>query len=135
MTGSKNYTIGYYSCKFIQLDIKEYYPSITEVTLDKEVSFPSNHTTVSLEDIRIIKHSRKSSLFPLEQAWKKKESSSCFDVTMDSYDGAELCKLIGRFTQSVLQDINKETMGLYRDDRLIVLNKVTSQKTGKFEQK
>ena len=132
MTGSKNYTIGYYSCKFIQLDIKEYYPSITEVTLDKEVSFPSNHTTVSLEDIRIIKHSRKSSLFPLEEAWKKKESSSCFDVTMDIYDGAELCKLIGRFTQSVLQDINKETMGLYRDDRLIVLNKVTSQKTGKI---
>ena len=32
--------------------------------------------------------------------------------------------------QSVLQDvINKEAMGLYRDDELIVLNKAISQKT------
>ena len=31
---------------------------------------------------------------------------------MGSYDGAELCELIGIFTQSVLQDIiNKEAMG------------------------
>ena len=31
--------------------------------------------------------------------------------------------------QSVLQDvINKEAMGLYRDDELIVLNKAISQK-------
>ena len=41
--------------KFTQLDIKEFYPSITEKTLDKAISFVSNHTTVSLEDIRVIK--------------------------------------------------------------------------------
>ena len=75
-------------------------------------------------------------LFNLEQAWKKKESSSCFDVTMGSYDGVELCRLIGIFMQSVLQDIiNKEAMGLYRDDGLIVFNKVTSQKTDKIRKK
>ena len=122
--------------KFTQLDIKEYYPSITEETLDKVISFASNHNTVSLEDIRVIKHSRKLLLFHLEQAWKKKESSSCFDVTMGSYDGAELCKLIGIFTQSVLKDIiNNGVMGLYRDDGLIVLNKVTTQKTDKIRKK
>ena len=48
---------------------------------------------------------------------------------MGSYDGAELCELIGIFVQSVLQNmINKEAMDLYRDDELIVLNKVGSQK-------
>ena len=118
------------------MDIKEYYPSITEESLDKAISFASNHTTVSLEDIRIIKYSRKSLLFHLEQAWKKKESSSCFDVAMGSYDGAELCELIGIFTQSVLKDIiNKEVMDLSTDDGLIVLNKVTSQKTDKIRKK
>ena len=45
--------------KFIQLDIKEYYPSITEETLDKAISCTSNNTTASLQDIHIIKHSRK----------------------------------------------------------------------------
>ena len=55
-------------------------------------------------------------MFHLKQAWKKKESSSSFDVTKGSYDGAELRKLIRIFTQSVLQDIiNKDAMGLYRD--------------------
>ena len=55
---------------------------------------------------------------------------------MNGYDGAELCDLIGISTQSVSQDIiNKEAMGLYTDDGLIVLNKVTSQKTDKIEKK
>ena len=55
---------------------------------------------------------------------------------MGSYDGAELCELIGILTQSVLQDkINKEAMGLYRDDELIVLNKETSQKMDKIRKK
>ena len=52
---------------------------------------------------------------------------------MGSYHSAELCELSRIFTQSILQDIiNKEAMGLYRDDGLIVLNKVTSQNTDKF---
>ena len=55
---------------------------------------------------------------------------------MGSYHGAELCELSGIFTQSVLQDIiSKEAMGLYRDDGLIVLNKLTSQNTDKFRKK
>ena len=119
----------------MQLDIKEYYPSITEETLDKAISFASNHTTLSLEHIRIIKQSWKSLLFHLEQPWKKKESSSCFDVTTGSF-GAELCELNGIFMQSVLQDIiNKEAMGLYWDDGRIVLNNITSEKTDKIRKK
>ena len=55
---------------------------------------------------------------------------------MGSYDGAELCKLIGFFTQSALQDIiKKEAMGLYIDDGLIVLSKVTSQNKDKIRKK
>ena len=76
--------------KFIQLNIKEYYPSVTEETLDIVISLASSHTTVSLEGISIIKLSRKLLLFHLEQAWKKKESSGCFDVTMGCRDGAWL---------------------------------------------
>ena len=119
------------------MDIKkEYYPSITEETLDKVIPFASNHTIVSLEDILFIKHNWKSLLFHLEQAWKKKQSNGCFDVKMSSCDGAELYELIRIFTQSVLHDkINKEAMGLYRDNGPIVLNKVTSQKTDKIRKK
>ena len=101
--------------KFIQVDIKEYYLSITEETFNKAISFALNHTVVSCEDIRIIKHSRKSLLFHLEQAWKKKESSSCFDVTMGSYDRAELGKLIGILMQLVFELIFNESKHQYED--------------------
>ena len=55
---------------------------------------------------------------------------------MGSCGGAELCELIGIFTRLVSQNIiNKEAMGLYRDNGLTVLNKVTSQKTDKIRKK
>ena len=47
---------------------------------------------------------------------------SAFDVTTGSFDGAELCKLVGIYIHSLLTKlINKETLGLYRDDGLTTL--------------
>ena len=45
----------------------------------------------------IIFHSRKSLLFSNGKWWVKKESSNLFDVTMGSYDGVEVCELVGAF--------------------------------------
>ena len=50
-------------CKLIQLDIKEFYPSITEKLLNNAITFAENYISISKEDIRIIKHCRKSLLF------------------------------------------------------------------------
>ena len=58
--------------RFIQLDIKDFYPSVTERTLDKAISFAPEHTTITAETIRIVEHSRKSLLIHLDQSWKKK---------------------------------------------------------------
>ena len=106
-----------------QLDIKEFYPSTIQQLKKCEIK-QSNQTQLKVVAIH------------LEKARKKNESSSCFDVTMGSYDGAEICELIGIFTQSVLQDIiNKKQMGLLRDDELIVLSKATSQKKDNIRKK
>ena len=60
-------------------------------------------------------HSRKSLLFNNNKAWIKKDNSS-FDVTMGSYDGAEVCDLVGLFILNDLCNIyGKENIGLYRD--------------------
>ena len=49
-----------------------------------------------------------------------KRSSDMFDVTMDSFDGAEVCGLIGLFFLDNLSDkYGKSYVGLYRDDRLV----------------
>ena len=52
----------------------------------------------------------------------KKGTAGNFDVTMGSYDGAEVCELVGIYILSALgQRINKKDTGLYRDDGLIIL--------------
>ena len=69
-------------------------------------------------------------LFSKEEVWKKKSTTSCFDVTMGSYDGAEICELIGVYILSHLETIiNKNKMRLYSDDGLLILWGANGQKT------
>ena len=120
-------------CKFIQLDIKEFYPSITGETLNKALDFAENYTKIPKEDIRLIYHCRKLLLFLNDEAWKKKDAGSSFDVTIGSFDGAELWELIGIYIQSLFTDsielITKENIGLYRDNKLILLHNINSQQS------
>ena len=47
---------------------------------------------------------------------------------MGSYDGAELCELIGIYIHSLLTNIlSKDNMGLYRHDELFILRKITDR--------
>ena len=49
-------------------------------------------------------HARKSWLFHSNQSWIKKGSDN-FDVTMASYDGVEICELVGIFMLSLLSRV------------------------------
>ena len=91
---------------------------------------------MSKEDIRIIKHRRKSLLSYGNEAWKKKDADTTFDVMMESSDAAELCELIGIYIQSLLKNIlSKDNMGLYRDDGLFILRKINKQQTDRVRKK
>ena len=82
--------------KFIVFDIKEFYPSIKETILIKAINFAEKLANITNEDKVIIKHARKSLLYDNWEPWMKKDSG-LFDVTMDAYDGAEVCVLVGIF--------------------------------------
>ena len=70
----------------MQLDIQRFYYSISEETLNKDFTILSQG---------------------------KKEHESSFDVTRTSYDGAELCGLIGIYIQSFLESVlENDQMGL-----------------------
>jgi hypothetical protein len=72
--------------------------------------------------VSIIKHARNSLLFNGGNIWKKRQSNTTFDVTMGSYDGAEVCELVGLFIlNSLAEKYGKYYVGLYRDDGLILL--------------
>ena len=67
-------------------------------------------------------------LFRNTEAWKKK-SESCFDVTMGSHDGAEVCELVGiLILLHLTKHINKNDVGLYRDGGLIVVKNLMASK-------
>ena len=113
-------------CTFIVFDIVEFYPSITEELLMKAIDFAKRHTTITDQDTRIILHARKSLLFDKQTTWAKKNNQGMFDVTMGSYDGAEICELVGAFTlNSLAEKYDKKNIGLYRDDGLAVFKNIT----------
>ena len=52
--------------------------------------------------------------------WVKKQGSM-FDVTMGSYDGAEVCEIVGLYILYLIsQEIDGIDVGLYRDDGLAI---------------
>ena len=53
----------------------------------------------------------------------KKEDDILFDVTMGSFDGTEICELLGFYLLDTLSSlIGRENAGLYRDDGLTAIN-------------
>jgi len=122
--------------KLLQLDIVEFYPSITEELLDKAIKFASTYTNIDNEDIEIIKHSRKALLFNKGTVWKKKNNSTLFDVTMGSYDGAEVCELVGVYLLFLMKE-NFPTLdfGLYRDDGLGCYKNMPGPKMNKLKKR
>ena len=91
--------------RFIRFDFAEFYPSISEDLLNCSVSFARSITTISDSVINIIHHSRKSLLFDKTSAWVKKGNGSLFDVTMGSYDGAEICEFVGFYLLNQLSTV------------------------------
>ena len=111
------------NCTFIKFDITEFYSSITETILNKALLFTKQHHGISND-----KHCHNSLLFSNNEVWKKKHTESCFDVTVGSLDGAEVCELVGIYILCFIAKlINKNDCGLYRDDRLPILQNINGQ--------
>ena len=107
------------------MDIERFNPSILEEPLEKALNYASQYIDISPEDMKIILESRKSTLHSKGEAWTKKGDSQ-FDVTMGSFDGAEICELVGLYLLSLLQDLGID-VGLYRDDGLAACRKTPFQ--------
>ena len=88
---------------FLSFDIVDFYPSITEKLLDKVISWAKAIRPISDDHVAVIKHARKSLLFHQDKTWVKRNNETMFDVTMGSYDGAEICELVGLFIISKLE--------------------------------
>ena len=101
---------------FIQADIDAFYPNISEELLNNAIRFAKSYVTIPDEEIDIIKKTKQNLLFSDGKPWSKRGNSEC-DVTMGSWDGAEVCELCGLYLLSQVQHLNLN-IGMYRDDIL-----------------
>ena len=104
-------------CAFIKFDIVSFYPSITLRLLRKAIAFAKSQIQLKKEVFDTILNARKSFLFRKDEPWVKKNTTEHFDVTEGSFDGAEVCELVGLYLLHKLQPIFiNSSVGLYRDD-------------------
>ena len=77
----------------------------------------------------------KSVLHKNNERWVKKGETN-FDVTMSAYDGAEVCELIGILMLFLLsKHINKNHIGLYRDDGLAITKNTSGTEAKQLKRK
>ena len=118
---------------FIQFDIEEFYHSITKRLLLKAIEHAKLYTSITQQELDIILHARKSLLFSKNKPWEKTINESLFDITMGSYDGAEICELVGLYILSFLGKVyGIQNVGLYRDDGLACLHKISGPASDKI---
>ena len=117
---------------FTVFDIQEFYPSIKEDLLRDAVSFAQNCIDIHSNEIEVIFHSGKSLLYHNNKPWIKNDGNGEFDVTMGSYDGAEVCEVVALFMLDIIsKKYLKENIGLYRDDGLSVFKNQTGHQNDK----
>ena len=123
--------------RFIKFDIVSFYPTISRNVLLEALDFAKTFYD-GLEDdmVEAILNSRKSFLYFEGNPWIKKDTTEHFDVTEGSFDGAEVCELVGLHLLSKLTDLVTDgSVGLYRDDGLAVVHKYSGPQMDRLRKK
>ena len=109
--------------RFLQFDLASFYPTISEQLLKEAITW-ARQQGANISDIeeKAIFSSRRNFLWYKGIPWKKQDSPS-FDVTMGSYDRAEICELVGLYILDKFVSINigikRHEFGLYRDEKML----------------
>ena len=72
------------------------------------LKYASKYTSITNEDINIFMQAKNSLLFHKGKIWRKKGTGQ-FDNTKGSFDGAEICKIVGLYLLSMIKTLHKDT--------------------------
>ena len=121
---------------FLQFDIVDFYPSISQRIFDEAIQFAKRHIHIPEQHLEIIMQCRKGILFNEGQGWIKKGLSTNFDVPMGGLDSAQVADFVGIYILDALSRVFDPTlMGLYRDDGLMVIPESNGPKTNGLHKK
>ena len=120
--------------QLIQLDIVNYYPSINKTLFEKAIKFAEETVPLTKIEKDLLYNARESLLYHDGQAWEK--TTGLFDVTMGSFDGAQITDLVGLLILDTLKkEVPEISFALYRDDGIGAHNKLRPQKLDKIRKK
>ena len=123
------------SSSFIKFNIADFHPSISKKLLTRSINSAKSITTIEEEVINIVFHAPKSLLLDKTSVCIKKDNSD-FDVTMGSYDGAEVCELVGLYLLNLLtNEFGKNNIGLYGDDDLSCFQNIPGPDSERIKKK
>lgn len=106
---------------------------ILSININITKTFAKSFTNITTENENIIMHARKLLLFVRDSFWIKKTSDTNFDVTMGSFDVAELSEFVGLFVLNKLENLyGMETSGFYRDGGLCCFHKISRSESEWF---
>ncbi|GAB1597579.1 hypothetical protein Ahia01_000034400, partial [Argonauta hians] len=109
--------------KFLQVDISNYYTSISKDLLIASLNFAQQNSDLTKDETLIILHARKTLVSFGGKLWTKKGEGGPFYITMGAQDSAQVTDLVGLY---ILRRISRELPyllgGGYRDDFLFLVN-------------
>ena len=86
-------------------------------------------TNIDDSAIQIMKHARKSLLFDSTGVWVKNDDNPLLDVTMGSFECAKICEFCVLYLLNKISvHIDSDNIGLYRYDRLTVIDNANGPK-------
>ena len=78
-------------------DIECFYLSVTKSLFTNAIQFVKETTKISDYHMSLTNQSQKALLVNEKIPWVKKNGSEDFDVSVEFFDGAEACELVGNY--------------------------------------
>lgn len=99
----------------------------------KAIIHAKSFVTIIKEEVNTVIHSQNSLFFNNTCLWIKREDDPDFDVTLSSFDGADICEPVDVYILKVFgEKYGKERVGLYRDDILVSFETVSGRQAKKI---
>lgn len=99
----------------------------------KAIIHAKSFVTIIKEEVNTVIHSQNSLFFNNTSLWIKREDDPDFDVTLSSFDSADICEPVDVYILKVFgQKYGKERVGLYRDNILVSFETVSGRQAKKI---
>ena len=107
---------------FYLFQYKKFLPFNKKEHITKAIKFAEEYTKFKKQETNTLMHTCQTIISYDSRIWTKKSNINNFDIAMSSFQGADVCDLIGLYILSEISPLTGPlNIGLYRYDGLAVI--------------